>query len=67
MATEKETIFDYFVEEAEGTRQWKLWEPENWTAPKKMNFSQLLIPTTDSTRAEYIISKIANLPNMRSE
>ena len=67
MGTEKETIFDYFVEEAEGTRQWKLWEPESWTAPKKMNFSQLLIPTTDSTRAEYIISKISNLPEKRSD
>ena len=67
MATEKETIFDYFVEENDGTRQWKLWEPEAWTAPKKMNFSQLLIPTTDSTRAEYIITKIANLPEMRSK
>lgn len=30
-------------------------------------FSQLLIPTSDSTRAEYIVNKIAQLPNMKHE
>ena len=32
-----------------------------------MVFSQLLIPTTDSTRAEYIIEKLRTLDEMRSE
>jgi dynein heavy chain len=44
-----------------------MWVPENWVPPKRIAFSQLLIPTADSTRAEYIIQKIAGLPVMRSE
>ena len=36
-------------------------------APKRLMFSQLLIPTSDSTRAEYIINKIAKMPVMRNE
>lgn len=61
---DKETIFDYFVDEK--TKQWKIWEAESWTPPKRIVFSQLLIPTSDSTRAEYIMTKIANLPIMRN-
>ena len=67
LSTEKETIFDYFIEEKEGTKQWKLWEADPWHAPKKLNFSQLLIPTSDSTRAIYIIKKISNLPSIKHE
>jgi len=65
MSTDKETIYDYFVDET--TKSWKIWEPESWVPPKRIQFSQLLIPTGDSTRAEYIIRKIANLPDMRHE
>jgi len=65
MAAEKETIFDYMVDET--TRGWKLWEAESWIPPKRLMFSQLLIPTSDSTRAEYIINKIAKMPVMRNE
>jgi dynein heavy chain len=65
MAAEKETIFDYMVDEH--TRTWKLWEAETWTPPKRLLFSQLLIPTSDSTRAEYIIEKIGKMPVMRNE
>jgi dynein heavy chain len=36
ISAEKETVFDYFLEEAEETRQWKQWEPEVWTPPKKI-------------------------------
>jgi len=43
-----------------------MWQVAGWTAPKKIAFSQLLIPTGDSTRAEYIIQKIANLPLIRN-
>ena len=32
-----------------------------------MVFSQLLIPTTDSARAEYIIEKLRSLDEMRSD
>jgi len=62
--SEKESIFDYYVDM--DTKAWALWAPENWSAPKKIIFSQLLIPTSDSTRAEYIIEKIASLPLERS-
>jgi hypothetical protein len=48
-------------------KAWKLWEAEQWVPPKRLAFSQLLIPTIDSTRAEFIIKKIAGLPAMRSE
>jgi dynein heavy chain len=63
MSVDKETCFDYYVDQ--GTKQWKLWEAEQWVPPKKIAFSQLLIPTGDSTRAEYIIQNIAGLPIMR--
>lgn len=48
------------------TKQWTLWQPEKWKAPRKIIFSQLLIPTSDSTRAEYIIDSILHLPLERS-
>jgi len=60
MSVDKETIFDYFFDTNENI--WKPWEAEKWSAPKKIAFSQLLIPTADSTRAEFIINKIASLP-----
>ena len=56
---DKETVFDYYVDSE--TKTWKLWQAVNWTPPRRIVFSQLLIPTTDSTRAEYIIKKIATL------
>lgn len=60
-----ETVYDYYVSET--TLQWTIWAAEMWNPPKRIAFSQLLIPTADSTRAEYIIQKIAQLPVMRSE
>ena len=65
ISIEKETIFDYYVDP--NSKQWKLWEADQWVPPKKLAFSQLLIPTMDSTRAEFIIEKIAKLPHPRSE
>ena len=65
LATEKETIFDYFVDQQ--TKNWKLWEPSAWNKPRRLQFSQLLIPTPDSTRAEFIIKKMASLNEFRSE
>jgi hypothetical protein len=50
---DKETIFDYYINPDK--KEWELWAPEQWTAPRKIKFSQLLIPTADSTRADYII------------
>jgi dynein heavy chain len=60
MSVDKESIFDYYVDEQ--SKEWRLWEAEKWTPPKKIAFSQLLIPTGDSTRAEYIIKNIHELP-----
>lgn len=37
MSVDKETCFDYFVDET--TKQWKLWEAEKWVPPKKIAFS----------------------------
>lgn len=62
---DKETVFDYWVDPQ--TKQWTLWQAEEWNPPKRLVYSQLLIPTSDSTRAEFIIEKIANLPEIRSE
>lgn len=44
-----------------------MWEVPEWTAPRRLIFSQLLIPTSDSTRAEFILSNVANLPVTRHE
>ena len=60
-----ETVFDYWVNPE--TKAWELWAPEKWEPPKRLVFSQLLIPTSDSTRAEYIVSKIARLKETKSE
>jgi dynein heavy chain len=60
---EKVTVYDYYVDT--GDSKWKLWEAENWTAPKRIAFSQLLIPTGESTRTEFIMQKIASLPVVR--
>lgn len=65
MGMEKETLYDYFFNIE--TMDWKIWEGENWQPPKRMAFSQLLIPTMDSTRTEYLIEMIDSLPSMRSE
>lgn len=64
-SVDKETVFDYYVDPT--LKNWKQWEADQWQPPKRLAFSQLLIPTIDSTRAEYIIKKIASLPLMRSE
>jgi hypothetical protein len=65
MQVDKETVYDYYINEQ--TSQWEMWVAESWTPPKRIQFSQLLIPTGDSTRVEYIIQKIANLPVMRND
>lgn len=48
-----ETIFEYFVSETTG--EWTLWKPPKWIYPnvEKLDFSNLLVPTMDSTRAQY--------------
>ncbi|CAM9799127.1 unnamed protein product [Ectocarpus fasciculatus] len=51
-----ETIFEYFF--SADTNDWVLWKPPVWEYPantEKLDFSNLLVPTMDSTRAQYNI------------
>jgi len=55
---EGETIFEYFVNSE--TLNWELWKPPSWSYPEgeKLDFSNLLVPTMDSTRALYVTKNI---------
>jgi dynein heavy chain len=56
---ENETIYDYYIETHKGTTtEWKLNAPDEWKPPEKLQFSQILIPTTDSFRAEILLNAI---------
>jgi len=37
MSVDKETIFDYFFNDAD--KSWKAWEAEKWNPPRKIAFS----------------------------
>jgi len=63
--SERESVFDFSIDPE--TKTWASWQPDEWSPPRKIVFSQLLIPTSDSTRAEYIIKKISSLKDIRSE
>jgi dynein heavy chain len=56
--SEGETIYEYFVNPK--TLEWERWSPPKWNYPtgEKLNFSNLLVPTMDSTRAMYVIKQI---------
>jgi dynein heavy chain, axonemal len=48
-----ETLYEYFIDT---NGNWSLWRPPKWTYPagqEKLDFSNLLVPTMDSTRASY--------------
>ena len=47
-AKPSETIFDYYLSFSEKGISWKVIHPPKWKAPKEINFSRLLLPTTDS-------------------
>ncbi|KAL3815567.1 hypothetical protein ACHAXA_000299 [Cyclostephanos tholiformis] len=55
---ERETIYEYFVNSTTG--EWEKWKPPTWTYPEgeKLDFSNLLVPTMDSTRAQHVIRTI---------
>eukprot|EP00956_Cyclotella_meneghiniana_P009264 scaffold12733_cov74-Cyclotella_meneghiniana.AAC.6 len=55
---EGETIYEYFVNAKSG--EWEKWKPPAWTYPEgdKLDFSNLLVPTMDSTRAQHVIRTI---------
>lgn len=49
----EETIYEYFVTH---DGEWSFWKPPAWEYPvgtEKLDFSNLLVPTMDSTRANY--------------
>lgn len=56
MGMERETVFDYYINIE--TLDWKVWEADTWVPPKRLEFSQILIPTMDSTRAEFLIGLV---------
>ena len=58
--TDAETVFDFYLSIDDKTLDWKPFHPETWKVPKKIFFSRLLMPTIDSTRAEYLIDTLAN-------
>jgi dynein heavy chain len=61
----EETVFEYMTDPSDKSRPWMLWKPDEWKVPKKLNFSTLLIPTLDSTRAEYLLDIMANMDTTR--
>ena len=53
-----ETYYEYYVDLF--SLEWKKWKPDIWEYPKtggdeQLDFSNLLVPTMDSTRAEFIL------------
>ncbi|CAD7937238.1 unnamed protein product [Amoebophrya sp. A120] len=62
---EGQTLFDYVPDMEQKHRPYIEWKPEEWKPPKKLIFSSLLIPTLDSTRAEYLMGVIQNYQRVR--
>jgi len=62
----EQTVFEYVPDPTDKARMWKLWKPDDWEPPKKLNFSALLIPTMDSQRAEYLMSIMGDLDMSRT-
>lgn len=60
---ENETIFDYYLQVEDGKVEYRLVVPDKWKpSTEKFKFSQLLLPTLDSWRAEYLIGNILTQP-----
>jgi dynein heavy chain len=55
---EHETIYEYYV--SPDTSDWVLWRPPKWEYPSgdQLDFSNLLVPTMDSTRSLFLLSKL---------
>jgi len=50
-----ETLYEYFVD-VENDYKWTVWKAPQWTYPEAFSFSDCLIPTQDSVRAEYLLT-----------
>ncbi|ETO27320.1 hypothetical protein RFI_09812, partial [Reticulomyxa filosa] len=67
--TVDETMYEYVVDivgslkgEVNGNG-WKKWEAPEWKYPKVFKFSECLIPTRDSIRAEYLLKTMCGQRN----
>ena len=61
---EDETIFDYYLHIEDGKAEYRLVVPDKWqpSPDKGFKFSQLLLPTVDSWRTDYLINNILDQP-----
>lgn len=57
---DNETMYDYFIDMNQPTIHWQKFSYKEWVAPKKIEFSQILMPTLDAARAESLLVNIAN-------
>ena len=57
---DNETIFDYYIHIEDGKAEYRIITPEKWKpSPEKgFKFSQILLPTLDSYRTEYLTNAI---------
>ena len=69
---DKPTIYEFYVnladfenqedddaKEKDGEPDWKEWKAPTWTYPDVFRFSECLIPTRDSVRAEFLLQKMS--------
>lgn len=53
---EGETVYEYKFDK--DTKNWVKWVADKWSRQSGASFASLLIPTIDSTRAEFLVTKI---------
>jgi dynein heavy chain len=56
------TIYEYFLDPV--SFEWTVWKPPEWVYPsaqKKLDFSNLLVPTMDSTRSMFLMENMHKL------
>ncbi|PFH32513.1 putative dynein gamma chain, flagellar outer arm [Besnoitia besnoiti] len=59
------TLFEYYVDSK--TKAFVPWTAGDWTPPAgALTFASILVPTTDSRRAEHLISSLLSLPASRN-
>jgi len=56
---DEDTVFEFVPDWNDKGRPWIRWAPEEWKPPKRLQFASLLIPTSDSCRAEHLIDIIS--------
>jgi dynein heavy chain len=56
---ENETIFEYYLDTSKDTVQWEKIEAPKWEPPKRIEYSQILMPTIDAAKADLLIRLIA--------